>query len=59
MTKREKLISKLVAMLDGKSDKEIERIIDLVHEYLFLVDEASETEITYANSELNKERQER
>ena len=34
MTNREKLISMLVAMLDGKSDKELERIIDLVREYL-------------------------
>ena len=54
MTNREKLISMLVAMLDGKSDKELERIIDLVREYLVLVDETIKTEITYANSELNK-----
>lgn len=58
MTNREKLISRLIAMLDEKPDKEIERIIDLVHEYLVLVDEASKTEITYANYESNKERQE-
>ena len=58
MTNREKLISKLVAMLEGKSDKDIERIINLVHEYLVLVDQASKTDITYANSELNKGRQE-
>ena len=58
MTNREKLISMLVAMLDGKSDKELERIIDLVREYLVLVDQASKTDITYANSELNKGRQE-
>lgn len=58
MTNREKLISKLVAMLEGKSDKDIERIINLVHEYLVLVDQASKTDITYVNSELNKGRQE-
>lgn len=58
MTNREKLISMLVAMLDGKSDKELERIIDLVREYLVLVDEASKTDIPYTNSESNKGRQE-
>ncbi len=58
MTNREKLISMLVAMLDGKSDKELERIIDLVREYLVLVNEASKTDIPYTNSESNKGRQE-
>ena len=58
MTNREKLISMLVAMLDGKSDIELERIIDLVREYLVLVNEASKTDIPYTNSESNKGRQE-
>lgn len=61
MTNREKLISMLVAMLDGKSDKELERIIDLVREYLVLVDEASKTDTPYTGSEStesNKGRQE-
>lgn len=58
MTNREKLISMLVAMLDGKSDQELKRIIDLVREYLVLVDEASKTDIPYTNSESNKGRQE-
>ena len=58
MTNREKLISMLVAMLDGKSDKELERIIDLVREYLVIVNEASKTDIPYTNSESNKGRQE-
>lgn len=58
MTNREKLISMLVAMLDGKSDKELERIIDLVREYLVLVDEASKTDTPYTGFESNKGRQE-
>lgn len=39
MTFREKLISELIGILDSKSDKEIESVLNLVKEFYSLVDE--------------------
>lgn len=39
MTFREELISELIGILDSKSDKEIEYVLNLVKEFYSLVDE--------------------
>ena len=39
MTFREELISELIGILDSKSDKEIESVLNLVKEFYSLVDE--------------------